>query len=397
MSDASLKIAVVVGEVSGDLLAADLADHLFQQHDGHIELVGVGGDALESRGLKSFFDFSELSIMGITQVLKRLPQLLRRIRQTADAIVAAKPDILVIVDSPDFTHRVAKRVRKKLPDLRIIDYVCPSVWAWKEYRAKQMLGYVDHVLAILPFEPREMQRLGGPPTTFIGHRLTVDPNVLAVRKLREQRSAEAPHDATRGGAGPCVLLLPGSRSTEIKALMPVLKDTAEVILARHPGATFLLPTVSRQHTLIQSLLADWTVQPEVTSTPEGKWKALAKADMALAASGTVILELALCGVPTVSMYKTDWLMGFLLSRVKVWSAALPNLIADKPIVPEHLNDMLRPGYFARWAEVLSSDTPQLRTMLSGFDEVWKGLSTGTAPGAAAASIVLRLIAERARQ
>lgn len=391
MNGRELKVAVVAGEVSGDLLAADLVHYLRAEYDGTIELVGVGGDALEAQGLRSFFDYSELSIMGITQVLKRLPQLLRRIRQTADRIVEARPDLLVIVDSPDFTHRVAKHVRAKLPGLPIVNYVCPSVWAWKEYRAQAMLGYVDHVLAVLPFEPQEMVRLGGPKTTFIGHRLTAD---LNVKRVREQRQIMAESQATDRGSDPCVLLLPGSRSTEIKGLMPILKDTADLIRSRSPSATFLLPTVSRQHALVESLLADWSVKPTVTRTPQEKWDAFAKADMALAASGTVTLELALCGVPTVSMYKTDLLMQLFLSRIKVWSAALPNLIADKPVIPEHLNDLLRPGYFARWAEVLSRDTPQLRAMQSGFDEVWAKLATDTPPGLAGARVVLGLLTEQ---
>ena len=176
--------------------------------------------------------------------------------------------------------------------------------------------------------------------------------------------------------------------------MPILKDTADLIRSRNPSATFLLPTVSRQHALVESLLADWSVKPTVTRTPQEKWDAFAKADMALASSGTVTLELALCGVPTVSMYKTDLLMQLFLSRIKVWSAALPNLIADKPVIPEHLNDLLRPGYFARWAEVLSRDTPQLRAMQSGFDEVWAKLATDTPPGLAGARVVLDLLAEK---
>lgn len=381
-----LKIAIVVGEVSGDLLAADLVDWLRRKYDGEIELIGVGGDALEDRGLKSFFDFSELSIMGISQVLKRLPQLLMRIKHTAKTIVQLKPDVLVIVDSPDFTHRVAKAVRKELPTLPIVNYVCPSVWAWKEYRAAAMLNYVDLVLALLPFEPGEMKRLGGPETKFVGHRLTVDPDILRVRAERMARRSS--------GGAPTLMLLPGSRSTEIRSLMPVLKRTAELIHARQPQAKFLLPTVSRQLPLVKSLLADWVVQPHLTSTVDEKWAAFAQADMALAASGTVTLELALCGVPTVSMYKTDWLMSFFLKRIKVWSAALPNLIADQPIIPEHLNEMLRPGYFVRWAEVLSADTEQRKAMLTGFDNVWAKLSTPVAPGEASAKHVLDLLASR---
>ncbi len=157
------KLAVIAGEVSGDLLGADLVRALRAQSHSDVELVGVGGEALEAEGLRSLFDYSELSIMGFTQVLARLPKLIMRIRQTAKAIIAARPDALLIIDSPDFTHRVARKVRAALPDLPVINYVCPSVWAWKPERAPRMRGYVDHVLAVLPFEPEAMERLQGPP------------------------------------------------------------------------------------------------------------------------------------------------------------------------------------------------------------------------------------------
>lgn len=382
MSVRPLKLAIVAGEVSGDLLAADLVDQIRQQQEGPVELVGVGGDALEERGLKSLFDFSELSIMGITQVLKRLPQLMRRIRQTADAIVAAKPDALLIVDSPDFTHRVAKAVREKLPSLPIVNYVCPSVWAWKEYRAQKMLSYVDLVLALLPFEPAIMAKLGGPETRFVGHRLTVDQDILSVRAQRMQRQTVN---------APVVMLLPGSRSTEINALMPVLKETVELVRQRQPDARFILPTVPRQRSRVQQILAGWSVQPTLLAGAEEKWRAFAEADVALAASGTVTLELALCGVPTVSIYKTDWLMSLITNRIKIWSAALPNIIADYPVIPEHINVLLRPGYLARWVDVLSKDTPQRAAMMNGFQSVWEGLHTEATPGEMGARHVLALL------
>lgn len=388
MSARPLKIAVVAGEVSGDLLGGDLVAHLKRAHDGPVELIGVGGESLQAQGLQSLFDFSELSIMGVTQVLKRLPLLLRRIRQTADAIIAARPDILLIIDSPDFTHRVAKRVRAKLPDLPVVDYVCPSVWAWKEYRAKAMLGYVDQVLALLPFEPEAMRRLGGPKTDFVGHRLTVDPAVVTVRARRAARPL-AEGDKT-------ILLLPGSRSTEIRALMPELKATVDLLSERNPGMRFLLPTVPRQAALVRDLLRDWPVQPEFSSDVAGKWRAFAEADAAIAASGTVTLELALCGVPAVSIYKADWLIRLMAKRIKVWSGALPNLIADQPVVPEHINELVRAGYLCRWAECLSSETPQRRAMLEGFDLVWQRLSTSVPPGEAGAGLVLQLLSDRQR-
>ncbi|TWB54731.1 lipid-A-disaccharide synthase [Rhizobium sp. ERR 922] len=388
MSSASLKLAVVAGEVSGDLLGGDLVAALKRRHDGPVELVGVGGEALEAHGLRSLFDYSELSIMGFIQVIKRLPKLLARIRQTADAVIAAKPDVLVIIDSPDFTHRVAKRVRKALPDLPVIDYVCPSVWAWKEYRAQQMLAYVDHVLAVLPFEPAAMKRLGGPVTTYVGHRLTVDANLVETRRQR----------ALRGLAGAdvakTILLLPGSRASEIRQLLPVFERATEELSRRNDNVRFLLPTVPRQEAVVRSLTANWQVKPDILVGQDAKWSAFAKADAAMAASGTVILELGLAGVPVVSTYKTEWLAKFVLSRIKIWTAALPNLIADYAVLPELINDVLRPGMLARYMERLSSDTPERAAMLAGYDLVWERMQTKEPPGDKAAQIVLDVLAHK---
>ncbi|HEV7437145.1 MAG TPA: lipid-A-disaccharide synthase [Pseudorhizobium sp.] len=385
MTGKALKVAIVAGEVSGDLLGGDLAAALRAAHPGPVELFGVGGDELQAQGLRSLFDFSELSIMGVTQVLQRLPQLLRRIRQTADMIVAARPDVLVIIDSPDFTHRVAKRVRAALPHLPIIDYVCPSVWAWKEYRARAMIPYVDHVLAILPFEPPTMDRLGGPPTRFIGHRLTSDPAVLKVRALRKEQPVKQP------GEHRTIMLLPGSRSAEIRQLLPVFGQAAAAFVERNGPTRFVVPTVPRQETLVRQIVKSLPVQPQVNVSAEEKWEAFAEADAALAASGTVILELALAGVPVVSAYKADWLITMMSKRIKIWSAALPNLIADYPVIPEYINEMVRPGSLCRWAERLSTDTAQRRAMVEGYDLTWGRLQTQVPPGEAAAGIVLEVM------
>lgn len=389
MSGVPLKLAVVAGEVSGDLLGGDLVAALKRRYEGPVELIGVGGEALEAQGLHSLFDYSELSIMGFIQVIKRLPKLLARIRQTADAIIAAKPDVLLIIDSPDFTHRVAKRVRKALPGVPIVNYVCPSVWAWKEYRAQKMLAYVDHVLAVLPFEPEAMQRLGGPATTYVGHRLTVDANLLETRRQRASRGANAADDDQM-----TVLLLPGSRASEIRQLLPVFERAIEELSRRNNGVRYLLPTVPRQEALVRSLLENWSAKPEIFVGQDAKWAAFKRADAAMAASGTVILELGLAGVPVVSTYKTEWLARFVMSRIKVWSAALPNLIADYAVVPELINDVLRPGLLARYMERLSNDTPELVAMLAGYDLVWQRMQTEEPPGDKAAAIVLEVLSHK---
>ncbi|MBK5567561.1 lipid-A-disaccharide synthase [Ensifer sp. SSB1] len=383
MSAPSYKLAVIAGEVSGDLLGADLVRALRAQSGSTIELVGVGGEALEAEGLRSLFDYSELSIMGFTQVLARLPKLIMRIRQTAKAIIAARPDALLIIDSPDFTHRVARKVRAALPDVPVINYVCPSVWAWKPERAPRMRGYVDHVLAVLPFEPQAMERLQGPPTTYVGHRLASDANLLAVHASRQQRLA----GTTDGRVSTC-LLLPGSRSSEVGRLLPIFAAMVEELSSRHPGIRFLLPTVPRQEKLVREITASWRVQPEITVGTAEKWAAFDRADAAIAASGTVILELALAGVPVVSTYDPDFLVKLLHKRIRIWSGALPNLIADFPIVPEYFGESIRPGALTRWVERLSAATAQRASMLDGYTLVQQRMATSRPPGDMAAEIVL---------
>ncbi|MGV0878160.1 lipid-A-disaccharide synthase [Martelella sp. FLE1502] len=381
----ALKIGIVAGEVSGDLLGANLIAALKALHGGPVELVGVGGDGLAGEGLESLFDYSELSIMGFTQVIARLPQLLRRIRQTAEALIAAKPDIIVIIDSPDFTHRVAKRVRAAAPEIPIVDYVCPSVWAWKEYRARDMLAYVDHVLAVLPFEPAAMERLGGPPTTFVGHRLTGEPGVLEARRQNRLERARSK---------PTIMLLPGSRKSEINALAPIFRDVAATFAARNDGCRIILPTVTRREQQVRAAIADWKVKPELFVGEEAKWEAFAMADAAVAASGTVVLELALSGIPAVSAYKADFIGRLMLNKITVWSASLPNLIADAPLVPEYFNDTIRAGALARWMELLTKDSFQRRGMMEGFERVIALMQTEVPPGERAAAIVLDVLAEK---
>ncbi|UJW73611.1 lipid-A-disaccharide synthase [Rhizobium sp. SL42] len=390
MTSTPLKIAVIAGEVSGDLLGGDLIAALKARYGGPIELIGVAGEALEAEGLKSLFDFSELSIMGITQVLAKLPRLIGLISSTADAIVAARPDMLLIIDSPDFTHRVARKVRQKLPGLPVVNYVCPSVWAWKEYRAAAMLSYVDAVLAVLPFEPEVMRRLGGPPTHFVGHRLSSHPDIVKVRNGRMLKQPK-----TRGDTH-TILLLPGSRGSEIASMLPVFGEAMQEFTRRNGPTRFLLPTVGRQELRVREMVAGWSIKPEILIGDTAKWQAFAEADAAIATSGTVILELALAYVPVMSTYKTDWIIKMISHRIKTWTGALPNLIADYAIVPEYLNEVVRPASMVRWAERLSADTPQRTAMLAGYDEVWARLNTETPAGEAGAEILMQLLQQKGR-
>lgn len=375
----ALKVAILAGEVSGDLLGAGMASEIRRQTDGAVHFIGVGGPALADEGLTSLFDFDDIAIMGISAVIGRLPLLLKRIRETSDMLIAARPDVLVIVDSPGFTHRVAKRVRKALPDLPVVQHVSPTVWAWKEYRAAKMTAFVDHVLAILPFEPAAMQRLGGPATTYVGHRLRSLPAMLDVRAAQ---AARGPRGAER-----TILLLPGSRATEVNRLLPVLGETA-AILAGRGLYRFVIPAVPSQERRIRSGTATWGVRPEIVTGDEAKWRAFASADAALAAAGTVLFELALAGIPTVAGYKTDIFIRLMLNRIRTWSAVLPNLVAGYPVFPEYYDEFLRPEMLARMIERLADDTPQRAAVIAGCADVHDRMSTERPANEVAAEIVL---------
>ncbi len=387
------RLAIVAGESSGDALGAALIDALRRRLDHDLDLVGVGGEAMEEQGLRSLFDYHALSIVGASAVVTRLPLIAWRIRQTARAIIRAKPDMLVIIDSPGFTHRVARLVHRALPDVPIVNYVCPTVWAWKAYRARRMTGYVDHVLSVLPFEPDIVAALGGPPITYVGHSLVSDPGLVAAREKQSKRRAPAAADA----APRTCLVLPGSRTSELVRLLPVYELALAELAARNPGMRFVLPAVRRHETRIRETVARWTVKPEIVVGPAAKWQAFGEADAAMAASGTVLLELAIAGVPCVSVYKLDPLARMMMRRIRTWSAALPNLIADYPVISEYVNETVRPARLARWIERLSSETLQRQAMIEGFDLVRARMATARPPSEHAAEVVLRTFEDRRRK
>jgi lipid-A-disaccharide synthase len=381
-----LKIGIVAGEESGDLLGADAIAALKAATGRDITLVGVGGRHLQALGLTPLFDAGDIALMGFSAVLRDLPRLAKRIGDTARAIVAAKPDCLITIDNPDFTLRVARKVRAANPDIPIIHYICPSVWAWRPGRAAAMKPYVDHILCILPFEPAELERLGGPPGTFVGHRLTGDAGMRAATAAQA-----APRDLP-AGREKTLLLLPGSRRSEVSRLIEPFGETVSILKARGHRLRLVLPTVPHVAKLVESSVANWEQKPEIVSDAAGKWQAFSEADAALAASGTVSLELALAGVPLVSCYKLDPIARVAQRLITTWSASLPNLIADRTVVNEFYNQYVRPAWLARHLEGLFEDTALRRWQKDGFAEVSRRLATERPAGEMAAGIVLKRIA-----
>ncbi|TIT25189.1 MAG: lipid-A-disaccharide synthase [Mesorhizobium sp.] len=384
-NERSLKIAVVAGEESGDLLGADLVQALKRMTGREVRLVGIGGRHLQALGLAPLFDGSEIALMGLSAILRDLPRLMRRIGQTANAIAGEKPDCLITIDSPDFSLRVAKKVRAADPTIPIVHYVCPSVWAWRPGRAPAMMPYVDHILCILPFEVKELARLGGPPGTYVGHRLAHDPGIISAAGAQAQpRDLSADHVKT-------LLVLPGSRRGEVRRLVGPFGETVSILRARGHRLRLLLPTVPHVADLVRSSVASWDEKPEIILDAERKWQAFGKADAALIASGTVSLELALAGVPMISCYRLDPVMRMAQPLIKVWSAALPNLIADRPVVPEHYNQYVRPHYLARQLEALFFDTAYRAWQKDGFADIAGHMATAKPSGEIAAGVVMGMV------
>jgi lipid-A-disaccharide synthase len=384
-----LHVAIVVGEHSGDQLGFKLMQALKERlgADG-VRFTGTAGEAMERESMASLFPLSDIAVMGILPVIKRLPSLLRRIRETADAIVAARPDVLVIVDSPDFTHRVARRVRKALPRLPVVDYVSPSVWAWRPGRARRMRAYVDHVLALLPFEPKAHRDLGGPACTYVGHPL--------VERLAELRPGPE-EDARRDAGPPLLLVLPGSRRSEISRLLQPFGQA--VGLLREQGIRFelALPAVPHLAAAIRAAVADWPVVPDVVEGEAAKLALFRRATAALAASGTVTLELALAGVPMVVAYRVSKLEEQLKHVINVPSIVLPNLILETNAIPELLQQDANPARLSAALQPLLTDTPERRSQLAALRRL-DGLMIlpgGQTPSRLAAEIVLRVAGREA--
>src|ERR1700674_3360472 len=273
-SNVARKIFLIAAEESGDRLGAQLMKVLRQRLGGAVQFEGVGGQSMAREGLVSLFPIEALSIMGLTAGLKELPEAVRR----------AAPDILVIIDSPDFTHRVARRVRSRDPAIPIIDYVSPSVWAWRPGRARAMRAYIDHVLALLPFEPEEYRRLQGPPCSYVGHPLTEQIGTLRPGVEEKQRRDEQP---------PVLLVLPGSRRSEINHHMAVFGEALGQLAAEGVPFELILPTMPHLQDAVRQGVKSWKIAPRIVVGEQEKRAVFRIAGAALAKSGTVTLELAL--------------------------------------------------------------------------------------------------------
>ncbi|MCL4767695.1 MAG: lipid-A-disaccharide synthase [Hyphomicrobiaceae bacterium] len=379
-----MRVFLVAGEHSGDALGARLMAALRARRGSAVSFSGVGGELMREEGLESLFPLADVAVMGPVSILPRLPRIVARVYRTVDAAVARDPDVVVIIDSPELTHAIARRIRRRRPDIPIVDYVSPSVWAWRPGRAPRMRRYVDHVLALLPFEPDAHRRLGGPPCTYVGHPLierrawldALDPAPLARRLGLEP-------------GRPVLVVLPGSRSSEVGRLMQPFGDAVRLLRERGPEPLVIVPAVPHLRGQIEAALADWQARPHVVEGEEDKFRAFKLATAALAASGTVTLELALAGTPAVVAYRVDPIAARLRFLVKVPSIVLANLVLGENVYPELVQEHCAPPKLAASLAPLLADTPERRRQLELLARVPARMALAAAtPGDAAAGIVL---------
>lgn len=380
------RIAVLVGEPSGDRLGAALVRALRREAD--VEIIGLAGPAMKAEGVKSLFPIADLAVMGLVEVLPRAPRILRRIRKTAAMLRAKRPDIVVTIDSPDFMKRVVQRVRKRLPETCFVNYVAPTVWAWRPGRVKDVARLYDLQLALLPFEPPWFEATGL-RTVFVGH-----PAVEAATVMPERSEARRALDIQADR--PVLLTLPGSRKGEIARLGPVFRETIARVAAKHPELVVLVPAAHGVEAAARRFARGCPADVRLLSAASAadrereKLQAFRASDVALATSGSVAVELAVARLPAVIAYRfaaVTWMLGTLLTRHR--SASLVNILLEEEVQPEFIQGSCRPGPIA--AELLSllADPERMERQRKATDRAVQMVeSDGMPPSVAAARAVL---------
>ncbi|UYO00332.1 MAG: lipid-A-disaccharide synthase [Devosia sp.] len=355
-----MRLFILAGEPSGDRIAADLVARLKSKIA--LTLDGVGGAETAGQGLRSLFPMSDLAVMGVTDVIMRLPKLLWRLEQTARHILRTAPDMVVLVDAQDFSRLLAARLRRLGYRGKIVLCVAPSVWARHPERAARIRPLFDAVLAVLPFEPAVMARLGGPPTTYIGHPALGDANPAP--QVRD--------------AGPLVLL-PGSRDGELRRHMTLLGQIAAAVVDRPEVSGIVLPTLPHLRARLERAVADWDAPVTILDRRQDRTELYRQAIGAVCVSGTVTLELALAGVPMVVLYALDGPQSRIYEKLGRPQVSLPNIILDRPVVPELVEDDPASSHLLPLVTELVGNKKARQDQITAFGELLERMQSGEAP------------------
>jgi lipid-A-disaccharide synthase len=376
---------LVCGEPSGDALGAQLMAGLKQLAGDRIRFCGVGGLAMAREGLQSLYPLDATAVMGLREVVPAIPRILKRVNQAVEFAVRTKPDVVVVIDSPDFTHRVAQGIKRTDPSIRTVDYVAPQVWASRAYRARKMAQYFDLVLALFPFEVKFFEKYGL-RAAFVGH-----PVIERASKVHGGEALRARLDIASDA--PLLALLPGSRTSEIRFILPVFRDAVKILAARIPGLVTVLPTVPHVAAKVRDATAGWPTMLHVVEGEADKYAAFDAADVALAASGTVTAELALAHTPMVVGYKVGGLT-FFLSKflMTVTHITLINILLEREAVPEFLQSRCTPNNLAEAVERLFRDSGARAAQVEAMTDFGHRLGEGDeAPSLRAAKVLLEFL------
>jgi lipid-A-disaccharide synthase len=380
---------LVCGEPSGDQLGAQLMIAIKRIAGDEVRIVGVGGAAMTAQGLDSLFPLDDTAVMGLREVVPRIPAILKRVEQAADYAIKLKPDAVVLIDSPDFTHRIARRLKRIDRSIRTINYVAPQIWASRQYRARKMARYFDLVLALLRFEVLFFLA-HGVYATFVGHPVIERASRIAGGPaLRQKLGLSA--DTT------ILALLPGSRMSEVRLLVPCFREAVAILRRDVPDLTCVLPTVPHVSGYVRDATRNWPSPLHIVENDDDKFAVFDTAQAALAASGTVTTELALAGVPMVVAYRLGWLT-YLLARpfVNVPYITLINIVLDRPAITEFVQRKCTGPALAREALKLLRNATARETQRRDAEEALEQFGAGgEAPSLRAARAILDFARGRA--
>ena len=381
-------VYLIAGEPSGDMLGARLMRAL-KDKNASIEFIGVGGDNMQKEGLNSLFNITDLAIMGLVEVIPSIPKVLRHIKNTINDIILKKPDVVITIDSWSFSARIHKALRKKGIKVLQMHYVAPQVWAWKKRRAKTMYKYIDHLLTLFPHEPAYFTP-HNLPTDFIGHP-AIESSMLTIDTQDFREKYNIPETKK------IALVLPGSRHNEVANLLPIFIETIEKIKAKHKDLFFVLPTVPTVENRVRQILKEHNSDILVINTQIERYKAAKLSSVAIAASGTVALELAIINIPHLVCYKVPFLTAWIARHfTNIKYVNLTNILLNKLIVPELLQENCSKEIISQNIEMLLDEKSALyQKQKEGFIELRESLGVGKLnPSQKAAEIILKLIEDR---
>ncbi len=384
-SNNRLKVLLVAGEPSGDALGGQLMVALKQLFDGEITFSGVGGPIMARQGLNSLFDFDQIALIGVSQVLRTIPNNLKRIRQIADHALETIPDAIVLIDSGEFNQWLAQRLKNKNFRNPIIKFVSPQIWGSRPNRIFKLARAYDHVMTLLPFEPAYYEK-ASLPATYIGHPVT-ERNPVAGSGRTFRRQNDIPEDET------LICVLPGSRRGEIKYMLPLFRQTLDVLADRQVSFSVVIPTVPNVHDKVAEAIKEWPWRTSIVTGEEERFAAFDASTVALATSGTVALELAIARVPMIVGYKIGRL-GAMIYRhlILVRFITLANLILGREVVPEFLQEYCQPELMADALEKLLQDRKARATQIALLETVVDELTVeGEKPSIRAAKTVLEIV------